>query len=891
MPLRRALPPAAGPSAGPSPVPAAAPGRRFARSPWRPAFAAISIAASACSAWAGAGFEAVRQEFRPSDTRILDRDGALLHRLRSDAGVRRGRWVALEDMSPALRAAMVLSEDRRFWEHGGVDWQAVPAAAWANLWNRRTRGASTITMQLVGLLDEDLRRGDAGRGVAQKVGQAVSARRLEQDGWRKDQILEAYLNLVPFRGELVGIDALSRTLFGKAAHGLDAREAAVAAALVRAPNAGAARVARRACEVLRALEPGRAPDCAGLDLFAAAALQRRAYEASEGIAPHLARQALRQAAAAARPGRTADAEVPPPGPGAAAAGAGAADAARAAAAAARAAGDAGAVAVAGGGMGTVAGTGTGAGAGAAQPAPAPAAPAEIRTTLSAPLQRFAAQSLQRHLRELRGRQVEDGAAVVLDNATGAVLAWVGSSGALSRASEVDGVLALRQPGSTLKPFLYAEALAERRITAASLIDDSPEQIATASGLYIPQNYDRRFKGWVSARTALASSLNVPAVRTLAMVSPDAFFRQLRAAGLPLRESGGYYGYSLALGSAEVTLLDLANAYRTLANGGRAGAVRLLADAAADAAAGPAPARPRGGGARGAAAQGSPGAPSGPAIDPGAAFIVGDILADGNARAPTFGTDSVLATRFWTAVKTGTSKDMRDNWAVGWSQRYTVGVWVGNASGAPMRDVSGVSGAAPVWADLMHRLHAEAPSRAPAPPAGLVRARVDFGAQREASREEWFLPGTQQAVFALQGDPSLPAAAAPGGAARRAAVRAGAAARPASGAVGTAAAAPGGAAARIASPAGGTILALDPDIPPAHQRLLLAASVGAADPAGRSLRWEVDGRPLGRGARAHWMPWPGRHRLQLRDAQGRPLDEVQVEVRGAGVRVQAPASGR
>jgi len=124
--------------------------------------------------------------------------------------------------------------------------------------------------------------------------------------------------------------------------------------------------------------------------------------------------------------------------------------------------------------------------------------------------------------------------VVLDNRSGEVLAWVGSSGPLSQAAQVDGVLARRQAGSTLKPFLYGQAIAERRLTAASLVLDSPEQIATASGLYIPQNYDRRFKGHVSARTALAASLNVPAVRTLVMVGPDPFFAQLAAVGLPLR---------------------------------------------------------------------------------------------------------------------------------------------------------------------------------------------------------------------------------------------------------------------------------------------------------------------------------------------------------------------
>ena len=527
--------------------------------------AALVLAASASGAWAIPTFDEVRADFKPSDTLILSREGEVLQRLRTDATVRRGQWVPLADVSPALRQALVLSEDKRFFEHSGVDWRAVSAAAWGNLWNQRTRGASTITMQLAGLLDGDWRQGPGGRTVVQKLGQTVAAQVLDRR-WRKDQILEAYLNLVPFRGELVGIDALARTLFGKAAHGLDERESAVAAALVRAPNARPALVARRACGVLRDMQQGQA-DCEAVDLFTTAALQRRAYDASAGIAPHFARQWLRG------------------------------------------------------------------GHGAGQ-----------RSSLSAPLQRMAQQTLQRHLRELAGRNVQDAALVVLDNASGEVLAWVGSSGPLSQAAEVDGLLALRQPGSTLKPFLYAQAIAEKRLTAASLLHDSPAQIATAGGLYIPQNYDRQFKGWVSVRTALAASLNVPAVRALVMVTPDAFHRQLAAVGLPLRESGDYFGYSLALGSPEVPLLHLTNAFRTLANGGRLSPV-VLSDR-----------KPQ-------FTQG---------LDASAAFIVGDILSDGNARARTFGTDSVLATRFWSAVKTGTSKDMRDNWAVGWSQRYTVG---------------------------------------------------------------------------------------------------------------------------------------------------------------------------------------------------------------------------
>ena len=768
-------------------------------------------------------FGEVKAGYQPSDTLILSREGEVLQRVRTDLGVRRGQWRALHEVSPALRSALVLSEDQRFYAHSGVDWQAVSAAAWGNLWHRRTRGASTITMQLAGLLDSPdtllaLGQRPGGRSVVQKVGQTVAAQVLERR-WRKDQILEAYLNLVPFRGELVGIEALSQALFGKAAHGLDSREAAVAAALVRAPNARPALVAERACGVLRAMQaagsgaasakagqgrqgvaPAAAPDCDALDLFATGALQRRSWAASEGVAPHFARRLLAQQTGAVSGSAKVDSSTFPAGAGA--------------------------------GM-----------------------PHAVTSTLRAPLQRFAVQALAQQLRELTGRNVEDGAIVVLDNASGEVLAWVGSSGLLSQAAEVDGVLALRQPGSTLKPFLYAQAIGQGRLTAASLVEDSPVHLPTANGLYIPQNYDRQFKGWVSVRTALAASLNVPAVRTLATVSPDAFFAQLQAVGLPLRESGGYFGLSLALGSSEVQLLHLTNAFRTLANGGRFSPVA------------PAALPP---------SKGPKNAPVfTPALDAGAAFIVGDILSDPNARARTFGTDSVLATRLWSAVKTGTSKDMRDNWAVGWSARYTVGVWVGNASGAAMHDVSGSSGAAPVWAAVMAHLHARQPSRAPQPPRTLVQVPVRFGPAAdaaqplEAARQEWFVAGTQQPFFAID---SVAESAYPTSAGGLKGFKNSTGAAQARGA--------DLATVRIAAPVAGAIVALDPDIPPRHQRLQLAAT---HLPPGGDVRWQLDGQPLGRGVRLAWMPWPGRHVLQLQDGRGKVLDEVRFEVRGAGVR--------
>jgi penicillin-binding protein 1C len=198
--------------------------------------------------------------------------------------------------------------------------------------------------------------------------------------------------------------------------------------------------------------------------------------------------------------------------------------------------------------------------------------------------------------------------------------------------------------------------------------------------------------------------------------------------------------------------------------------------------------------------------------------------------------------------------MRDNWAVGYSRAYTVGVWVGNASGAPMWDVSGTSGAAPVWAAVMHFLHARQPSRAPAAPPGVVRQAVAFGST-EAAREEWFVQGTQQQQFAMH------------------LIANGANKSSASGLKGLK-----NSPARITRPATGTIFALDPDIPPNRQRVDLQA-----DGHGQGLHWWIDGKALARGPSAQWLPWPGRHVVQIRNAQGAVLDSVRLEVRGAGVR--------
>ena len=202
---------------------------------------------------AGAGdvpaFRQVRQEWRSSEAWLLDRDGRQLQRLRLDSTVRRYEWVGVEQISPALKDALLASEDQRFFEHDGVDWKAAINAAAGNVGGANVRGASTLTMQLAGMLDPELRRDGAPRSFGQKLRQARMALEMERH-WKKGEILEAYLNLVTFRGELQGVAAMSHGLYGKAPHGLNRREAAIAAALIRGPNADPRRVADRACWLL-----------------------------------------------------------------------------------------------------------------------------------------------------------------------------------------------------------------------------------------------------------------------------------------------------------------------------------------------------------------------------------------------------------------------------------------------------------------------------------------------------------------------------------------------------------------------------------------------------------------------------------------------------------------
>lgn len=668
--------------------------------------------------------------YQPSEAWLYDRSGELLDSERVQFDRRRLAWVPLNQIAKPMQQAVIASEDRRFWSHSGIDWLAIGGAAKSRfiggVAGGRSRGASTITMQLAGYLSPSLSQ-PGQRNWLSKIKQMRAAWWMSRH-WTRAQILEAYFNLLPLRGELQGVGAGSQILFGKAPADMQRQDAALFAALLPNPAASAERLASRACRI----DPKA--DCAALRALAATIISGEvALKSDPALAPHLAVRLLSEAGL------------------------------------------------------------------------------KLQTSIDRQIQSAAIVALRRQLAGLGADRVRDGAVVVLDNHSGEVLAYVGGVALSSTAAAVDGANARRQAGSTLKPHLYAQAIDKGWLTAASILDDSPVQLDTASGLYVPKNYDRSYKGLVSVRQSLAASLNIPAVRALLINDVQQFRDLLWSMGYHgLVEDGDYYGYSLALGSAEVSLIEQANAFRTFANGGQWSPVRYHVSQER--------ATPR------------------RIFSEGAAFIVGDILSDASARADAFGADSALRLPFWAAAKTGTSKGMRDNWCIGWSDRYTVGVWIGNLEGDSMRAVSGTSGAAPIWRDMMLALHAHRPSQAPKMPASVEARQISLAGTREPPRREYFLRGTAQNQWE-----SAPIFAQ----------------RP-----------------QFINPVNGSVYAIDPDIPIARQKLGVKI---VGDVAGYHVH--LGRQYLGRAdENIQISPIRGSHLLKLSDSDGKQVDKLRFTVR-------------
>ncbi|MGH8191100.1 MAG: transglycosylase domain-containing protein, partial [Rhodanobacteraceae bacterium] len=422
----------------------------------------------------------------------------------------------------------------------------------------------------------------------------------------------------------------------------------------------------------------------------------------------------------------------------------------------------------------------------------------LRTTLDPALQVFVQRALRERVAALADRGVRNAAALVVDNASGSVLAWVVAPRGNPYA--IDPVVTPRQPGSTLKPFVYGLAMGHLGWQADHVLLDTPLAERVKSGVHRYRNYSGRHYGRVSLRYALANSLNIPAIRTAQAVGVPAILEELQRFGFTtFRNSADYYGPAIVLGDGAVSLFDLVQGYASLARHGEFLPLHVL--------------------------EGVPQPDPVQVLPPDVTSLLASILSDPDARSAEFGADSVLDLPLPTAVKTGTSSDYHDIWTVGFDNRYTVGVWMGNLDGSATDGLTGSMGPAPVLRQIFAHLRNDAPYAGlwHSPDLRAAQTCEWIGPPPCVHREEWFLP-----LVSLAEAPAARAAMRP---------------TPA-----------------IAQPLPGEMLALDPRLPRASQRLRF--TLDAAGLAIRRVAWSLDGSPLPQAANhsASWKLAPGSHRV-------------------------------
>ncbi len=613
-------------------TPAATPRpRRLRRWLKRLSFGTVALAAS-CGTWSLVRARIGDPAAQLADPwhvghRVLDRHGELLRELPSELDLR-GQPLELPAIGPRLVQATLTSEDADFFHHGGVDGRAIARATAQNLRHRRmVSGASTITQQLVKLLDS--RGVPRLRGITDKLGEAARAQNLEAL-LTKHEILREYLNRLPYGHGLVGPEAAARAYFGVASKDLSWAQAAFLAVLPRAPSyldpyTHVERVLLRQRALLTALHEDGHLSALEHQRAQAEPISLRPLE-RPFLAPHLIEALI------------AEGDLSP-------------------------------------------GTAT-------------------TTTLDLELQRAVEGLTRTHLASIAERGASDAAVIVVDNFSGEVLAYVGSADFhdIAIAGQVDMARARRQPGSTLKPFVYALAFADGR-SPAEMTADVETSFAEPGGVYTPENFDHGHEGPISLREALAGSLNIPAVRLAAEQGAQAVLELLHAVGFTsLERSADHYGLALALGSGEVELRELAAAYATLARGGAHAPLRFTV------------ADPR---------QLGQVAETTPVIAPAVAALLSETLADPLARVRGLHGRGPFTMPYPAAIKTGTSSGYRDTWTVGYTRERTVAVWLGNADGTPTDRLTGASGAGPLFADVMARAMQDVPRRAPLWDDGLL----------------------------------------------------------------------------------------------------------------------------------------------------------------------------
>lgn len=586
------------------------------------------------------------RRFQFATTQILDREGNLLWEVIDPTGGRRTR-VRLDEISPDLINATVATEDRFFYSNVGVDPIAIVRAVYYNVTEGQiVSGGSTITQQLARnvLLTPEER---TEQSLSRKVKEAVLAVEINRR-YRKDQILEIYLNQIYYGNLAYGIEAAAQTYFGKSARELTLPEAAMLAGLPQSPAAHDPYVnpqgakARQAV-VLDLMVEAQYITAAQAEAAKAANLEFRELSAIFA-APHFVNYVRQQLESIVPP----DLIYQEPG-------------------------------------------------------------LRVKTTLNPRLQAIAEEEVRKQVDALAGRHVTNGALVAIDVSTGQILAMVGSKDFKDETidGQVNIATSLRQPGSSIKPLTYLAAFELLNWTPSTLIMDVPVEYSDgAGGVYRPKNYDDKFHGPVSVRVALANSYNIPAVKTLERIGVDALKEMAARLGITTLTRNDY-GLALTLGSGEVPLIELTNAYQAIANGGilvPPTSILEITDGF-----------------------GRPIQP--PQVQPRRvlreehAYLMTHILSDNEARTPTFGPNSALRLSRPAAAKTGTTNDYRDNWTIGYTPDIVAGVWVGNTDNTPMNNVSGLAGAGPIWHNFMERAHEGLPIRDFTRPPGIIELEV------------------------------------------------------------------------------------------------------------------------------------------------------------------------
>ncbi|MBI4089732.1 MAG: penicillin-binding protein [Candidatus Levybacteria bacterium] len=612
----------------------------------------------------------------PQSTQIFDRNQKLLYTIYS---TKNQTFLPLSSIPKQIQQATIAIEDKDFYKHGAIDFRAIFRALVSIIIHRELQGGSTLTQQLVknSLLTPE-------RTIPRKIKEVILSFVTEAI-YPKDKILEMYLNQIPYGGTAYGIEAASRTYFGKSARDLNLSESALLAGLPEAPTTNSPfgshpeYAKKRQVATLNKMHEQKYISLKERDGAIKESLKFQKL-ANNISAPHFVlyiKDLLIKKYGEKK--------------------------------------------VMEGGL-------------------------RVITSLDSEIQDFAQNTVSENINKLEGYHVTNGASVVTSPSTGEVLSMVGSKDYFD--TKIDGnvniALALRQPGSSIKPINYTVGLMKGYSGATTFVD-MPICFPTQEGKqYCPVNYDGNWHGVMQMRYALGNSINIPAIKMLKVNGVSAMIATASAMGITTFNDPERYGLSLTLGGGEVTMLEMSEAYGVFANGGYRIKLRPILKVTDR--------------------QGKvleeykpPTSPIfGKKILPeGVAFIISDILADNNARLVEFGPNSALKIpNQIVSVKTGTTNDFRDNWTIGYTPDFVVVAWVGNNDNTPMTNLaSGITGAAPIWHEIMAELLKDRPSHPLTRPPSVIQKKVCSVSGLLPSitspcetRFEYFIKGTEPTKF-------------------------------------------------------------------------------------------------------------------------------------------------